>query len=124
MEYPSFESEEEEEAAEDSVVEPLTLARGSLGRALCLKATRKSKAGPADNKERKADRREEDRDHHRRDGEPRAVGSRDGEEGDRREELPRHRTGSQKPLEPDHPPPSIAGRGRKRVAPKENPPLS
>ena len=102
----SFETEEEEDPVEDQVVSPLPIPRGSLGKALLfLKATGKSKAAPADTKERKLHRRDEDRDRHHRDREERHSRGRDGEVRDNREELPRIRTGDHRPIEPDHPPP-------------------
>ena len=111
----SFESEEEEEAVEDQEVNPLPVARGSLGRALLgLKATGKVKAAPVDTKERKLHRRDEDRERHHRSREVRQARGHDGEVRDNREELPRIRTGDHRPPEPDHPPPNYRGEKKEK----------
>ena len=111
----SFESEEEEEPVEDQVVNPLPVARGSLGRAfLGLTPTGKAKAAPVDAKERKLHRRDEDRERHHHSREVRQARGHDGEARDSREELPRIRAGEHRPPEPDHPPPNYRGEKKEK----------
>lgn len=100
-----FESEEEEEKEQDNPLKPITVARGSVGRAFGLTGCVKPRASPGPSREKKSSR-QEDQHRQRHDEGGKASASREGEDRGTREELPRQRSGAPRPPEPDHPPPN------------------
>ncbi len=104
--YSSYETVESPLAEEVPRPDELPPARGSLARALNLKATGKASAAPRARSPSRRDPQDRAEGHH-----DQAARRDDG--GDHRGELPRANRGTIRPREPDHPPPRRENQGEK-----------